>query len=258
MPLWRDGRPLKRWRYVGVYGSELLCCFGAVSIGGLPQTFWAVWDREARRLHQRTRLRAGAVQLAGGRVRVRDRGIAVDLAFDERSGAPVEVVSPHGGSYIWTRKRAGLRFAGSVVLDGAQRSLTARGVVDDSAGYHARHTAWEWSAGVGVAEGGLDVAWNLVAGIHDAAAGSERAVWVDGVPAETGAVRFDEPLSEVAAVDGSFALRCAVEAVRERDDNLGLLRSRYAQPFGAFSGTLPGGLALDEGLGVMERHEVTW
>jgi hypothetical protein len=258
MAPWRDGRPLKRWRYVGVYGPELMACFGTVSIAGLPQAFWAIWDREARVLRERTRFRSGAVRLDNGRVRVRDRGVAIDLVFDERAGAPVEVISDHGSSYIWTRKRAGVQFAGSVVIDGAERALIARGVVDDSAGYHARHTAWCWSAGVGVAEGGLDVAWNLVAGVHDAPAGSERAVWVDGIPAEAPPVSFDEPLTEVAAVDGSFALRCTVEAVRERDDNLGLLRSRYAQPFGAFAGTLPGGLRLEQGLGVMERHDVAW
>ena len=258
MAQWRDGRPLKRWRYVGVYGADLLCCFGQVTIAGLPQAFWAVWDRETRVLRERTRLRAGAVRLSGGLVRVRDRGVAIDLTFDEGAGVPVEVVSPHGASYVWTRKRAGIGFAGSVVLDGVARSLVARGVIDDTAGYHARHTAWCWSAGVGVAEGGLDVAWNLVTGVHDAPVGSERTLWVDGAPQETVPVRFDDRLTEVAALDGSFALTCDVEAVRERADNLLVARSRYAQPFGAFAGTLPGGLRLEHGFGVMERHEATW
>jgi hypothetical protein len=258
MPLWRDGRPLKRWRYVGVYGADLMCCFGCVSIGGLPQAFWAVWDREARQLREQTRFRAGVVELGDGRVRVRDRGTAIDLAFDERAGRPVEVVSPHGGSYIWTRKRAGLRFAGSVVLDGVERPFVARGIIDDSAGYHARHTEWAWSAGVGVAEDGAEVAWNLVTGVHDAPQGSERAVWLDGVPAETAPVTFDPALTEITTADGSLALRCAVEAIRERDDNLGLMRSRYAQPFGTFSGVLASGRRLRAGYGVMERHDVFW
>lgn len=258
MPAWRDGRPLKRWRYVGVFGAELMCCFGSVSIGGLPQSFWAVWDRRNRRLAERTRFRRGAVTLADGRVRVRDRAAAIDLVFDEHAVAPVEVVSPHGRSYVWTRKRAGVRFTGSVVLDGVERDLDARGVIDDSAGYHARRTAWSWSAGVGVAQSGAEVAWNLVAGVHDAPAGSERAVWVDGRPSEAAPVVFDEELTAVAARDGSLALRCAVEAIRERDDRIGPLRSRYAQPFGTFDGTLPGGLALAEGYGVMERHDVLW
>jgi hypothetical protein len=256
--LFRHGRPLKRWRYVGVYGADLMACFGEVAIGGVPQSFWAVWDRERQVLRERTRLRSGPVALRDGRVRVRDRGVAIDLGFDEREGTPVEVVSAHGGEEIWTRKRAGLRFAGSVVLDGVARPLVARGVLDDSAGYHARHTAWSWSAGVGRGAQGQALAWNLVSGVHDAAAGSERAVWVDGAPFETAPVTFDPGLTEVSTADGSLALRCAHEAVRRRDDDLVLVRSRYEQPFGAFSGTLPGGLELAEGFGVMERHEARW
>ena len=33
---------------------------------------------------------------------------------------------------------------------------------------------------------------------------------------------------------------------------------RYRQPFGTFSGTLPNGVELAEGYGVMESHDVTW
>jgi hypothetical protein len=54
------------------------------------------------------------------------------------------------------------------------------------------------------------------------------------------------------------ALRFASEAVRERHDELLLARSDYVQPFGTFSGTLPGGLDLAAGLGVMEVHRARW
>ncbi len=256
--LWRGGRPLKRWRYAGVYGPDLMCCFGDVHIGGLPQGFWAVWDRGERRLHERTRFRGGVVRVADGRVRVRDRGVAVDLAFDEDEVGAVEVVNPHGEQEIWTRKLAGLRFAGSVVVDGRERELVARGVVDDSAGYHARHTAWAWSAGVGTTADGRALGWNLVSGVHDGPANSERAVWVDGVPAEAPPVAFEDGLSYVRGVDGRWQLDCAIEAVREREDHVGPLRSSYRQPFGTFSGTLPGGIELAEGYGVMEHHDVRW
>ena len=40
--------------------------------------------------------------------------------------------------------------------------------------------------------------------------------------------------------------------------NLVLVRSRYRQPFGTFSGTLPGGIALGQGYGVMEDHDAWW
>lgn len=244
---------MKRWRYLGVFGPELMCCFGRVWIGGLPQTFWAVWDREARVLRERTRVRDAAVAMDRGRVRVRDRGVAIDLAYDEAAGTPIEVVT----GPIWTRKRV-VEVAGSVVVGGVERTLVARGILDDSGGRHERHTTWSWSAGVGTAATGQDLAWNLVRGVHDGPAGSERAVWIDGTPHEPPPVAFDDALTHVGTPDGSLSLRCTHEAVRRRDDNLVLVRSRYEQPFGAFSGSFPGGIALGEGLGVMERHDVRW
>jgi hypothetical protein len=36
------------------------------------------------------------------------------------------------------------------------------------------------------------------------------------------------------------------------------MRSDYRQPFGSFSGELPGGLELESGYGVMEWHDVRW
>jgi hypothetical protein len=37
-----------------------------------------------------------------------------------------------------------------------------------------------------------------------------------------------------------------------------LLASDYRQPFGTASGTLPGGIELASGAGVMERHHARW
>ena len=51
-------------------------------------------------------------------------------------------------------------------------------MIDDTAGHHARHTEWHWSAGVGEGPDGGVLAWNLVSGVNDPRQGSERAVWV--------------------------------------------------------------------------------
>ena len=250
MPRRVGRRPLKRWRYVGVYGPELMLCAGMVRVAGLPQTFWAVWDREGQRLWERTVLRRGRVALPDGAVRVADREVSVDLAL-EPAGEPVEVVSRHGESYIWTRKSP-IRATGLVTLEGRTLALDARGLIDETAGYHARHTAWEWSAGAGIAAGGEAVVWNLVAGVHDAPRGSERTVWVDGEPREVGPTAFAEGLDAVGD------LRFAPEAERVRRDDLLLIASDYRQPFGTFSGTLPDGTELASGHGVMERHRARW
>jgi len=257
MPLLRGGRQRKRWRYVGVYGPELMLCVGAAQIGPAHQGFWAVWDRERRVLRERTTIgRLGGVRLERGRARVDGGGLELDLALDEGPG--IEVVCPAGRAFTWTRKQAGVRARGALVLDDVRHELDdARAVIDESAGYHDRHTRWTWSAGVGASADGRELAWNLVAGINDPAVGSERTVWVDGEPHEVAPVRFAQDLSAIAFGEGG-ELRFAGEAVRERDDNLLVVRSRYRQPFGTFAGTLPGGIELAQGYGVMELHDVLW
>jgi hypothetical protein len=250
MPRRVGRRPLKRWRYVGVYGPDLMLCAGSVQVAGFPQTFWAVWDREAQRLWERTALRRGSVTLPDGEVRVSDREVSIDLVA-EPAGDPIEVVSRHGRSYVWTRKRP-IRATGLVTLEGRTLAVDAFGLADDTAGYHARHTAWDWSAGVGIGDGGEAVVWNLVTGVHDAARDSERTVWIDGAAQEVGPVAFAEGLDAVGG------LRFTPEAERVHRDDLLLIASDYRQPFGTFAGTLPDGTELASGHGVMERHRARW
>jgi hypothetical protein len=231
MPLLRDGRPLKRWRWLGVFSPSLLLCVGHARVAGVRQRWWAVALPDGS-------LFEGA-RLDG------------ELSFDEGPG--VEVVSAHGRSYIWTRKQAGVAVKGLVRAGGRQLVVDGPfGFVDDSAGYHARHTSWRWSAGIGRAHDGRAVAWNLVEGVHDAAHDSERTVWIDGSPREVEPVRFAPDLSSVGQL-------CFTQwAVREDHTNRLLVRSDYRQPFGSFSGSLPGGLELESGYGVMEWHDVRW
>jgi hypothetical protein len=250
-------RPLKAWRYVGVFSEELMLCVAAVRIGPVRQCFWAVWERGEQRLHERTRMGRGGVRLPPGRARVDDGAIAIDLILAE--GAGVETICPSGTAYGWTRKQGGIPAHGTVSIEGRRHAVAGRAIVDDTAAYYARHTVWQWSAGVGTAVDGRAVAWNLVEGVNDPPAGSERTVWVDGVPQEAGSVRFAPDLGAVLPRDGSHAgLRFTAEATRTRNENRLLVRSRYEQPFGHFTGEPAPGLRLVEGLGVMEAHDVHW
>jgi hypothetical protein len=239
----RAGRPLKRWRYLGVYRADLMLCVGHARVAGLPQRWWAV------ALPDGTLVEGGrGVELSERRAAV--RGV-LELELD--GGESVEIVSPHGRSYIWTRKHAPVHVRGSVTVAGHAFDIDGEdGFVDESAGYHARHTAWRWSAGVGRTDDGRRVAWNLVDGVHDAPASSERSVWVDGEPRE---VPNQEFAGDLSAVGG---LRFREWSARESSVNLLLMRNSYRQPFGEFSGELPCGLRLAEGYGVMEAHDVRW
>lgn len=262
MALREGGRLRKRWRYVGVFGEELMLCVGAAVVGPLPSGWWAIWDRRTGALRERTVFwRPGrVVDLQPGLVKVRDGDVEIDLNFEEQFGAAAhDTRLPHGseGAWIWTRKQAALPCRGTVRVGGVTLAVDALAVIDDTAGYHERETAWRWSAGIGREAGGGVVGWNLVTGVNDPSSGSERAVWRAGTPSEVGPVRFEEDLSAVKFDEGG-ELRFESEAIRERHDDFGLLASDYVQPFGTFSGTLPGGTPLTEGYGVMEDHRARW
>lgn len=255
MPLWRNGRLRKRWRYVGVYGPEVMLCAARVQIGPLTQSFWAVWDREQGRRYAHTRMLPGReVVMDGPQVSLDARDAKATLRFGD--AAPVEAVCESGaGGYGWTRKRAGIRVTGVIEAGGRRWEVDAGGVDDESAGYHQRHTSWHWSAGVGTTEDGRPVAWNLVAGINDPPQCSERSIWLEGVPSEPAPVSF-AGLEAIEFADGA-RMGFAPESERARDDNLLLVRSRYRHRFGTFSGSLDG-LGLQEAFGVMEEHEAVW
>jgi len=272
MGLFRGGRPLKRWRYVGVFCEELMACAAIVQVGPARQTFWALYSTAEDHLRERTRLllRRGAVELVPGlprsfargrgsepgRLRVRDAGVVLDLRLEEDDG--ISALCRHGRGEVWTRKQAGITARGTLALDGRPpREIEALAVIDDTAGYHARRTEWWWSAGVGESRDGVALAWNLVAGVNDPPSGSERAVWVAGEPHEAPSVSFTANLAQISCQDGS-ELGFHPEAERTRKENLLVLKSDYRAPFGTFSGTLPGGIHLAHGLGVVEHHRALW
>jgi hypothetical protein len=255
MPLRRDGQTRKRWRYVGVFGEEVMLCAARAEVGPLGQSFWVLWDRRAERHYARTSLRPGSreVRLDGPSLEIDSPGLRASLRLGQCLS--IESICPSGSGWGWTRKRAGVPVEGTIEIPGRRWEVSARGVDDESAGYHQRQTSWHWSAGVGRAADGRRVAWNLVEGVNDPPTASERAVWVDGEPHEPAPVAF-------RGMDGlDFAvgqpLDFAIESTHARDENFLVVSSRYRHRFGTFSGALDG-LALAEGFGVMEQHHATW
>ncbi len=255
MPLRRDGNLRKRWRYVGFYGERVMLCAASAQVGPAESSFWVLWDRERGRDLARNILRPGAreVTLDGPRLLIDSPGLHADLRLGVAE--PIESICPGESGWGWTRKRAGVPIEGTIEVPGRRLSVEGSGVDDESAGYQDRHTSWLWSAGVGTASDGRAVAWNLVEGINDPPEGSERAVWVDGVPREPAPVRFDGP-DAIGFADGS-RLDFTAGAERARDDNFLLIRSTYRHRFGTFTGALDG-LDLAEARGVMESHTALW
>jgi Protein of unknown function (DUF2804). len=255
MPWRSHGAMRKRWRYVAVYGPEVMLCATRAQVGPFGQCFWALWDRKGDRLHAHTRMRPGGTEVVmrGPDIEVNSGGVRARLRFGD--SVPVEAICPSGAGWGWTRKRAGMPVTGTIEAEGRRWEIEGHGVDDESAGYHRRHTSWHWSAGVGCAADGRPVAWNLVTGINDPPERSERAIWVAGVPVEPPPVSFRGTVG--VEFPGGALLSFAAESERSREDNMLVLRSRYRHLFGTFSGSLDG-IELAEGLGVMEEHEALW
>jgi len=96
-----------------------------------------------------------------------------------------------------------------------------------------------------------------VTGVNDGPVASERSVWSAGDAREVGPVVIAADLTAVSFSEGA-RLRFCEEAIRSRRDHLLVVRSDYRQPFGRFSGSLPGVGPLDCGVGVMEHHIARW
>jgi hypothetical protein len=255
LPLFERRQLRKRWRYVGVFADELMLCAARAEVGPLTQSFWVLLDRASGRQWNHTALRPGSREVAmeGPRLEIDGPGLRASLHLGEVT--PIEVTCPSGRASAWTRKRVGMAVEGSVEVPGRRWDVRGRGVDDESAGHHQRHTSWNWSAGVGNAADGRPVAWNLVTGINDPPRGSERAIWIDGKPTEPPPVSFDVP--DEIRLGGGETLRFSAESEHTHDDDYLLIRSRYRHRFGSFSGSL-GGVELREGLGVMEEHDAVW
>ena len=255
-PMVRRGRLHKRWRYVGVWSEEVSVCVARVVVGPVPQEFWGVWDRDQGRLTEHTRLRAGRVRLSPGRVAVRDRDGRLDLVLEEDPSTAFEVVTPVGRAWTWTRKQS-VRAHGTAVVEGRELAVDGVALIDDNDGYHPRRTHWWWSGGTTVLDDGRVATWSVIVGLNDRPPHRENTLWLDGRPQPLGPVTFAPDLSRVTFEDGS-SLQFTAEAERASLVDLLVIRSAYRQPFGTFTGTLPGGLVVRRGYGVMEDHRALW
>ncbi|MBA2240331.1 MAG: DUF2804 family protein [Solirubrobacterales bacterium] len=279
LPLRRHGVLRKQWRWVGAFSDELMVCAARVKVGPIGQTFWAILERPSGRLTEDVSLRlptarggvwTEAPEKTGIRDHAPERGSLVRIEGRSAAGEPIrgflrfeggewaEAICPTGqdDGYVWTRKRAGMSVGIDLRIGGRRLESEGRGVEDETEGYHPHHTVWSWSAGVGSTPEGREVAWNLVEGVNDPPERSERTIWVDGSPSEPGPVSF-EGLEAVRGADGS-ELRFSAEAERSMSDSKPFVSYELVQPFGSFSGSLPGGIELASGLGVMEHQDARW
>lgn len=285
----------KKWQYLHVATKEMMLSAAIVDTGYLASGFCAVFDRGSRRLlvDENEVLPPLCVsindepndglsaRLVGPRVRARIERSAgrvlfsarwgrasIELSLDARKAPkPISAVAPlsEPGRFNFTQKIVGIPAEGEVRAGNATFLVQGQlAGLDYTHGYLLRETAWRWAFASGRA-GSRVIGLNLSEGFLAAA---ENAVWVDGAPCRVGAVRFvfdaRAPLSpwRIASDDGALELTFQPEGLRAQSIDLLLLMSRYAQPFGTFSGhvtsTTGERVQLDGLAGVTEDHAARW
>src|SRR2546423_12323592 len=83
MPRVRDRRPLKRWRYIGAYGPELMLCAGDAHIGPLRQRFWAAVTPDGAMLEKTSMAGGGGLRISGPHVAIDAPGLRARLEVAE-------------------------------------------------------------------------------------------------------------------------------------------------------------------------------
>jgi hypothetical protein len=287
----RHGRA-RRFRYHAAGDAEVALGAAVVDLGAVAVAFaWAqlgartlTWERRlpfgrgasiGRGLDEGASLRVPGARLAldpDGAMRVdvpvagHGRLTAHVRTLEDVTPA-VAITATAGGGWNATQKAAGTRASGWVRLADGERVLLgpeASGWRDATSGRQDRRTTWRWAAGGGVG-GGRRVGINVSTGMNAHELG-EDVVWWDGVPHRLGLERLGpqdewEPTGDWTIAGPDWQLWFEPRGIRAKDERLVLLESRYVQPIGTFTGTLPdpAGRLVDVRMtGVTEDHVAVW
>jgi hypothetical protein len=168
----------------------------------------------------------------------------------------------------YTHKDAAMPAQLSLQWDGAHLPPTGLAAFDWTRTVALRHTSWNWASLAHALPDGRRVGLNLSAKVYVDIAGRqlENALWLDGRLHALDNVEFvlpDQPTREAWRIHGDHVdLRFEPMATRQQHVNLGIVRSRFVQPFGHFSGWLQvprsERLTLQRALGVVEDHDALW
>lgn len=291
----------KRWIFAFAANEEAMIAAAVVEAGWFAAGFAWVLDRSLGTLAvdlsgaglPGLNARVNDLPDAGARGRFSGIGLTIDL--EQRDGrwelgivarngfraevlleargapAPFALVTPVAGPGVRvTQKAAAMSATGTLVMGDRTLLLDGgTGGVDSTHGFLARETAWRWAFGTGRLPGGAPIAFNLAEGFGGVPEGDpgENALFrsweTSRLPPVTFTFDREQPLApwRVASADGAVDLAFSPAAQHREVKNFGVLRTRFSQLPGTFSGRLPGpgGAVQVDGLpGVVEDHWALW
>ena len=292
-------RAIKRWQYMGFASAEVVGGMAVVDVGYAHTAFVYVYNRGSQDLYEyssvdvlrrKGRLSASSVtgvsQYVAGKTWIRmdnqeapaarqisahvPGALRLELQTDQAAVTPLCAVTRNGvHGYNYCHKEAGFPVSGFVEVSGERfelRGADAFGSLDWTAGCLARNTFWNWASAGGTLQDGRRLGINFVSGVNDRGF-TENCYWLDGEPIKVDLVDFEydsdailESPWRIRSNDGLVDLTFRADAERAEHINLGLVLSRFHQPFGRFEGRLEiDGLAHEVALyGMVEEHQARW
>lgn len=283
----------KRWIYAAIRAEEVWLSLAVVRTGYGATAFAFAYDLVGKRmllddtamgpapvarvtsdLHAAGELACfalGKTRVVVGRsasgidVHLRMRDLEIDATIDERAGPPaITAIAPLGDGLVdATEKRALLSVSGRARCGSREIALAgAIGGYDYTHGLLPRHTKWRWAYAMGKTVGEEPFGFNVVQGF---VGGAECAAFVGGevVPIAEPRFEFDvtDPMGPWRLVGEGIDLAFAPGAVHAQNTNLLLVKSRFVQPVGVFSGTMGirgRDVVVAELPGVVEDQDVLW
>lgn len=284
----------KRWLYVMITSDDVICCAAIIRTGYGANAFAFVLDRKQNSLladvtatgpmfvasvnHHAgegadAKFGLGSKQFRIDRpfgsknyfVNVRGPRLQIEARISTSSAPPpLTVISDlAGGRFSTTEKGALLEAEGTIVAGSRKFELEkAWASYDYTAGMLERRTAWKWAFGMGRANDGKPIAYNLTEGFVGQ---RECVAWRDGELIPLGSARFLfdrrrtlEPWRiQTDKLDTSFE----PAGVHEENHDLLLVRSNFLQVAGSFRGSLvlpTGTVSFEKLAGVTEDQDTLW
>lgn len=189
----------------------------------------------------------------------------VRLAVSDAVAPPIGAIAQIPGGLASATQKHLATAAGEIVV-GNQRHLVdgASVAFDYTNGLLARHTSWRWALALGSAGDGRRVGLNLVQGFVGEA---ECALWVGDEIEPVGEaimdLDVDDPMRPwtVRTTCGAVDLKFEPGAMHNQKRDMVLVKSRFLQPAGRFTGTIRSRGELLENLdllGVAEDQDLVW
>jgi len=283
MPRRRSER--KAWLYLGVFSRDFYAGLAIIDAGYIASAFSYIYI-PAEKLFIEDKLtmplgfksefdatlsdswRLGRYEIlpTAEKFVVNIRGKYDFSASFTRKGNGLSTIAPSSADrpFHFAYKEMELACEGEFHYEGKRRKFAGDfGSLDYTKGYPPRRTEWNWLSMIGKTESGKSLAVNLVDKFNE---GIENALWLDGVPHALGAAHFhyirpaEKSIWRIITRDNAFEARFRPFGARGENINIGVMRSKFVQPYGTFDGVLQLGGASEKfsGYGVTEDHLALW